>query len=90
MLHYARVATTVASIIKNTGSTRQILIEKLTLTASTTGTVVITDTVVSYTIDVIAGVNPGIHMPFVFEPGKDVTITPTGPSLSIFAEFTIK
>lgn len=90
MLFYSRTATTVAQTIKKGATNKQIEIHKMILTASTAGTVVITDGSNSYTIDVVAGINNPFCQALTFLPDCDVTITPTGPSLSTFAEYTYK
>lgn len=90
MKFYDRVATTVATKIKKGASGKQILLEKLYFTASTTGTVAVTDGVKTYTFDVVAGINNEFCHNIAFEPDADVTITPTGPSVSIFADYTFK
>ena len=90
MKFYARVATTVAATIKKGAAGKQITIHDMIFTASEGGTVAITDGVNSYTIDVVAGINTEFCHDLVFEPNTNVTITPTGPSLSIFANYTYK
>lgn len=88
--HYARTATTVASVIQKAGANIQTVIAKLTVTATTTGTLALTDGTKTYTIDLIAGINPPFCTPLTFAPGADVTITPTGPTASVFAEYSQK
>lgn len=90
MLYYNRTATTVAQTIKKSGANKQIEIHKMILTATTAGTVVVSDGTNSYTIDVVAGINNTFCQALTFLPDCDVTITPTGPSLSTFAEYTFK
>lgn len=90
MKHYARVATTGSTTIKKGGTNKQTLIECLTITATTTGTIVISDGSNSYTIDVIAGINTEFCHELVFDPGTDVTFTVTGPTASIFVNYTYK
>lgn len=90
MRHYARTATTVASKIQLGGTNKQTEITKLTLTATAAGTVALTDGVSTFTIDVIAGVNAPFYHSLIFAPGADVTITPTGATVSVFAEYLYK
>ncbi len=90
MQHYARVATTVATKIQKGSDTLQTLVHSILFTATTTGTVAVTDGSKTITIDVIAGINNLFEHPIAFAPGADVTITPTGPTVSVFAEYTYK
>lgn len=90
MQHYARTATTVASVIQKGGANKQTEITKLTVTATTTGTLALTDGTKTVTIDLIAGVNSPFCHSLIFAPGADVTITPTGPTASVFAEYSQK
>lgn len=79
-----------AATIKKGGTNKQVSIQKITFTATTGGTVVVTDGITSYTFDVVAGINTEFCTGLVFAPDTDVTITPTGPSLSSFVEYTYK
>jgi hypothetical protein len=88
--YYARTATTVAHVLQKGGANIQTVINRVVITATTAGTVAFTDGTVTYTIDVVAGVNAPFHFPMIFKPGGDVTITPTGPTASVFADYSQK
>lgn len=90
MRFYDRSLTTVAQKIKKGDANKQIMIHTIMFTASTTGTVAITDGKDTFTFDVMQGVNEEIELGLVFAPDSDVTITPTGPTLTTLAEYTYK
>lgn len=91
MQHYQRTATTVAGKIQKGAAGKQIVIHHMVLTATATGTVLFTDgdTANDRTVDVAVGMNE-FCMPMIFKPEADVTITPTGATVSVFAEYTHK
>lgn len=88
--YYARTDTGVAHVLQKAGANKQTVITQITITATATGTLALTDGSKTYTIDVIAGVNSPFCAHMAFAPGTDVTITPTGPTASVFIDYSQK
>ena len=88
--YYARTDTGVAHVLQKAGANKQTVITQLTITATAAGTVAFTDGTTTYTVDVVAGVNSQFCSHMVFAPGTDITITPTGPTASVFIDYSQK
>ena len=86
MKYYHRFATAGTDTIKKGPAGTHTSLTRIYITADAQSTVTFTDTVKTYVIDAMPGVNNPFDYELPFTENQDITITVSGGNVSVFAD----